>query len=77
MERIFHIWPSAKDLAGDLGLPYPTVASWRQRGIPRQRFAQIIVAARKRGAAITFEELESSRATADALAQTLLDESSP
>jgi len=57
MKRITHIWPSAKDLAGDLGLPYPTVASWGQRGIPPRRFGEIIEAARRRGFVLTFEQL--------------------
>ncbi len=46
---IFAVWPSDADLARDIGLSYPTVASWKQRGsIPVTYWRPIINAARKR-----------------------------
>lgn len=47
--EIFAVWPSDADLARDIGLSYPTVASWKQRGsIPVAYWRPIIHAARKR-----------------------------
>lgn len=57
MERLLTIWPTAADLARDLGLPYTTVASWKARGIPAERARDIVVAAQRRGAALTLEDL--------------------
>lgn len=46
---IFSAWPSDADLARDIGLSYPTVASWKQRGsIPVAYWRPIIRAAHKR-----------------------------
>lgn len=46
---IFAVWPSDADLARDIGLSYPTVASWKQRGsIPVAYWRPIIQAAHKR-----------------------------
>lgn len=46
---IFAAWPSDADLARDIGLSYPTVASWKQRGsIPVTYWRPIINAARRR-----------------------------
>jgi hypothetical protein len=46
---IFAAWPSDADLARDIGLSYPTVASWKQRGsIPVAYWRPIILAACKR-----------------------------
>jgi hypothetical protein len=46
---IFAAWPSDADLARDIGLSYPTVASWKQRGsIPVAYWRPIIQAAGKR-----------------------------
>jgi hypothetical protein len=43
-------WPSMADLGRDLGLPYSTVAAWKQRGsIPVSYWRQIIHAAQRRG----------------------------
>jgi hypothetical protein len=47
--EIFAIWPSDADLAREIGLSYPTVASWKQRGsIPVAYWRPLIQAARKR-----------------------------
>jgi hypothetical protein len=46
---VFAAWPSDADLARDIGLSYPTVASWKQRGsIPVTYWRPIIQAAHKR-----------------------------
>jgi len=53
MKRIsdlFAVWPSDADLGRDLGLSYPTVSAWKQRGsIPAPYWREIIHAARRRG----------------------------
>lgn len=65
MERISHIWPTAADLARDLGLPYPTVNSWRRRGIPARRALEIVAAARAKGVTLSVEDvLGGARAAA-------------
>ena len=61
MDEIFDIWPTMAAMARDLGYPYPTVASWRTRGIPAARDADIIEAARARGVEVTFEQLHAAR----------------
>jgi len=46
---IYAVWPSDADLARDIGVSYPTAASWKQRGsIPVAYWRPIINAARKR-----------------------------
>lgn len=62
MDEIFDIWPSVADFARDLGVAPSTAGSWRVRGIPPGRDPQVIEAARKRGRALTFEELHAARA---------------
>lgn len=57
MDNFFEIWPRWSDLAADLGLPYSTVRSWADRGIPSRRFAQIVKAARAKGHDLSFETL--------------------
>lgn len=57
MQRLLQIWPSLAAIAEALQLPYPTVASWQQRGVPPRRYASIIAAARAAGSVLTFEEL--------------------
>jgi hypothetical protein len=51
------IWPTWAELARDLGVPYPTVASWPKRGLPPRRIPDIIRAAKARGKDLTFEVL--------------------
>jgi hypothetical protein len=47
---IFSAWPSDAELGRDLGVPYPTISAWKQRGsIPAAYWRDIIRAARKRG----------------------------
>jgi hypothetical protein len=47
---IFAVWPSDADLARDIGVPYPTVAAWKQRGsVPVAYWRALLRAARKRG----------------------------
>ena len=47
---IFALWPSDADLGRDIGVPYPTVSAWKQRGsIPPAYWRAIIYAARRRG----------------------------
>ncbi len=50
VEEILALWPSNADLGRDLGVPYPTVAAWKQRGsIPVAYWRNLIDAARSRG----------------------------
>jgi hypothetical protein len=50
IDEILNLWPTMADLGRDLGLPYPTVAAWKQRGsIPVAYWRGIILAARRRG----------------------------
>lgn len=62
MDHIAHIWPTMAALAGDLGLPYTTAASWKQRGrIPADYDLDLVAAAKRRGASLTLEELARAR----------------
>jgi hypothetical protein len=48
--EVIAVWPTAAELARDLGVPYPTVAAWRQRGSIRPEYWHDIVrAAQRRG----------------------------
>lgn len=48
--EIFEAWPNTAEFGRDIGLPYPTVAAWKQRGsIPVVYWRTIIQAARRRG----------------------------
>lgn len=47
---IYTAWPSDAELARDLGVPYPTISAWKQRGsIPAAYWWHITRAARNRG----------------------------
>ena len=47
---IYAVWPTDADLGRDIGMPYPTVSAWKQRGsIPAAYWRDIILAARRRG----------------------------
>jgi hypothetical protein len=62
MEHLQHIWPTIRDIADDLGLPYTTVHSWAGRGnIPACYDADLIEAAARRGSALTLEDLAIHR----------------
>lgn len=62
MEHIFTLWPSIAELARDLGKPYPTVASWYQRGsIPARFDLSLVRAARARGHDLTLEMIAAAR----------------
>lgn len=66
MENIFSIWPTLSDLAKDLGKPYPTVASWRQRGsIPAKYDLALVRAAKERGHDLSLTEIAEGRAVAE------------
>ncbi len=44
------LWPTIKDLARDLAVPYPTVNAWVQRNsIPSSRWASMIASAKRFG----------------------------
>src|SRR5690606_14396720 len=48
--ELISLWPTAADLAADLGEKYQTVAAWKQRNsIPPDRWGRVIAAAEKRG----------------------------
>lgn len=50
IEGILDLWPSVAKLGRDLGVPYATVAAWKQRGsIPVAYWRGLIDAARARG----------------------------
>lgn len=62
MQHILELWPSLKDLAADLGKPYTTVHSWHLRGsIPADYDFDLIEAAKKRGKALTLEDMAAAR----------------
>lgn len=62
MSRVFQIWPSAADLAREIGENPITVRAWRRRGsIPADRDLALIEAARRRGEDLTLEELAAAR----------------
>jgi hypothetical protein len=47
---VFSLWPTDADLGRDVGMPYPAVSAWKQRGsIPAAYWRDIIRAARRRG----------------------------
>ncbi len=47
---IYALWPSVADLARDLGVTYPTVSAWKQRGsIPPHYWRAMVGAAQRRG----------------------------
>ncbi len=63
MEHIFAKWPSLAALASDLQKPYPTVASWKQRGsIPAEFDVKLVECAAARGEKLTYEEIARARA---------------
>ena len=48
--EVFSAWPSDAELGRDIGVPYPTISAWKQRGsIPPAYWREIIRAARRRG----------------------------
>lgn len=50
IEAILALWPSMAELGRDLGVPYATVAAWKQRGsIPVAHWRGLTDAARSRG----------------------------
>jgi hypothetical protein len=47
---LFAAWPSDAEFGRDIGVPYPTVSAWKQRGsIPATYWCHIIRAAAQRG----------------------------
>jgi hypothetical protein len=47
---VFSVWPTDAELGRDIGISYPTLSAWKQRGsIPAAYWRDIIRAARKRG----------------------------
>jgi hypothetical protein len=49
VSELCNVWPSDADLARDLGVPYPTVAAWKQRGsIPASYWRRLLRAAKAR-----------------------------
>lgn len=63
MQHIKHIWPTVKDIADDLAVPYTTAHSWIARGrIPAGYDLALIAAAKKRGKALTLKQLAEARA---------------
>lgn len=62
MDKVFSIWPTAADLAREIGVNPVTVRSWRARmSIPARHDFDIVKAAGRRGALITLEDLAVAR----------------
>jgi hypothetical protein len=50
VSNILALWPTDADFGRDIGVPYPTVSAWKQRGsIPAPYWSAIVLAARRRG----------------------------
>lgn len=67
---VFAVWPTDADLGRDIGISYPTVSAWKQRGsIPAPYWRDVIRAARRRGhpelTAELLVDLHARRATPD------------
>jgi predicted alpha/beta hydrolase len=60
MQKLLQIWSNTAEIARALALPYQTVMSWNQRGVPARRYRQIIAAAARAGHTLTFEDLAGS-----------------
>lgn len=57
MHKLLQIWPSTAAISQALNVPYPTVASWKVRGIPGNRYLAIIREAKALGHEVSVEEL--------------------
>ena len=56
-------WPRVSDVAADVGVTDKAVMHWRRRQrIPADHFEALVAAAKRRGIALTYEELARSRA---------------
>lgn len=60
MEHLLKIWGDIGGISEALDLPYPTVASWKRRGIPPRRYPRIIERAHRQGVTLTFEMLHET-----------------
>lgn len=60
MKHLLEIWGDLSGISDALNLPYPTVTSWKRRGIPLRRFPEIIERARQHGVTLTFEMLHAA-----------------
>ncbi|MBS7790276.1 helix-turn-helix domain-containing protein [Roseococcus sp. SDR] len=54
---VIAIWPSASDLARELGVRDVTVRAWRQRGIPARFWPVVVKAAKRRKVKLTVDQL--------------------
>lgn len=58
VREILERWGRRKEIAEDLDAPYTTVSSWFDAGsVPAHRHVDLVESARKRGIALTHEEL--------------------
>lgn len=58
VQDILSRWGNRSEIAEDLDVPYPTVGGWFARGsVPAHRHVDLVESARKRGIALTHEEL--------------------
>ncbi len=63
MDEIFDMWPTAADLARDIGENEVTVRHWkRRRSIPAHFDVSIVRAAESRGFTLTFDRIAKLRA---------------
>lgn len=55
---VIDLWPSAAELARDLGVKEVTARAWRSRGIPAEYWRELVKAANDRGiTGVTFDRL--------------------
>lgn len=54
-------WASITSLAGSLGLPVATVASWNRRGIPAKRWSELAQHLAAHGVDITLDDVSRLR----------------
>lgn len=58
LEKLFEIWDSATELAGDIGESHWAVQKWKQRGrIPSDAWPRVISAARRKGKKLSADDL--------------------
>jgi hypothetical protein len=46
--EVINKWPTAVDLAADVGVKEVTARAWKARGIPAEYWAEVVAAAEKR-----------------------------
>ena len=63
--EVIELWPTAVDLANDIGQKEVTVRQWKRRGIPAEYWTAIVQAAERRNfTQVTYEMLARLAAAA-------------